>query len=220
MKHGQHWFRLRSFCSDLKLPVVLNINTLRLRQNGRHFADDIFKCIFLNENIHILIKISLKFVHKGPINNIPALVQIMAWCRPGDKPLPEPMLVDIPTHICIIRPSELTHWGRDKMAAIFQTTFSDAFSRTKMYIIWLRFPWSLFPRVQLTIFYHWFRQWLGLTSQCLYQCWYVLLTHICVTWPQWVNSLSDGYKVTHCFSLSFFFLLPMLSKYFLIWLDY
>ena len=43
------------------------------------------------------------------------------------------------------------------MAAIFQTTFSDAFSWTKMYIFWLRFHWSLFPRVQLTIFQHWFR---------------------------------------------------------------
>ena len=40
----------------------------------------IFKCIFLNENVLILIKISLKFVPKGPINSIPALVQIMA-CR-------------------------------------------------------------------------------------------------------------------------------------------
>ena len=69
------------------------VNTLRPRQYGRHFADDIFKCIFLNENIWISIKISLKFVPKGPINNIPALVQIMAWRRPGDKPLSEPMMV-------------------------------------------------------------------------------------------------------------------------------
>ena len=61
----------------------LNINTLRPRQNGRRFLDDIFKCIFLNENIWISIKISLRFVLKGPINNIPALVQIMAWRRPG-----------------------------------------------------------------------------------------------------------------------------------------
>ena len=53
---------------------------------------DIFKCIFLNENVQILIKISLKFVPKGPINNIPALVQIMACCRPGDNPLSEPMM--------------------------------------------------------------------------------------------------------------------------------
>ena len=52
----------------------LNFNTLRLRQNGRHFVDDILKSIFLNENVWISIEISLKFVPKGPINNIPALV--------------------------------------------------------------------------------------------------------------------------------------------------
>ena len=69
-----------------------DINTLRTRQNGRHFADDIFKRIFFNENVGISIKISLKFVPKGPINNIPALVQIMAWRRTGDKPLSEPMM--------------------------------------------------------------------------------------------------------------------------------
>ena len=52
----------------------LLVNTLRPRQDGRHFPDDIFKCIFLYENVWISIKISLKFVPKGPINNIPALV--------------------------------------------------------------------------------------------------------------------------------------------------
>ena len=54
---------------------------------------DIFKCIFLNENVWISIKISLKFVPKGLINNIPALVQIMVWRRLGDKPLSEVMMV-------------------------------------------------------------------------------------------------------------------------------
>ena len=80
------------------------VNTLRPRQNGRRFPDDIFKCIFLNENAWISIKISLKFVPKGPINNIPALVQILAWCRSGDKPLSEPMIVSLWTHICVTRP--------------------------------------------------------------------------------------------------------------------
>ena len=56
-------------------------------KTGHHLADDIFKCIFWNENVWISIKISLNFVPKGPINNIPALVQIMAWHRPGDKAL-------------------------------------------------------------------------------------------------------------------------------------
>ena len=63
-----------------------------------------FKCIFVNENVWIPIKISLKFVSKGPINNIPPLVQIMAWRRPGDKPLSEPMMVRLLTHICVTRP--------------------------------------------------------------------------------------------------------------------
>ena len=50
------------------------MNTLRQSQNGRHFAGAIFKYIFLNENVWILIKIFLKFVPKGRITNIPALV--------------------------------------------------------------------------------------------------------------------------------------------------
>ena len=70
-----------------------NLNTMRPRQNGRHLADNISKCIFLDENAWISIKISLKFVPNVQINNIPALVQIMAWRRPGDKPLSEPMMV-------------------------------------------------------------------------------------------------------------------------------
>ena len=80
------------------------INTLRPRQNGSHFADDIFKCIFLNGNVWISTDISLKFVPRGPIDNIPALVHIMAWRRLGDKPLSEPMMVSLVTHICITRP--------------------------------------------------------------------------------------------------------------------
>ena len=56
-------------------------------QNGRHFADDIFRCIFMDEKSCILITISLKFVPNGPIDNNPALVQIMAWLQIGDKPL-------------------------------------------------------------------------------------------------------------------------------------
>ena len=87
----------------MKCPLWVH-SSLRPRQNGRHFADDIFKCIFLNENVWIPIKISLKSVPKGPINNILALVQIMAWHRPGNKPLSEPMMVSLRTHICVARP--------------------------------------------------------------------------------------------------------------------
>ena len=55
--------------------------------------DNILKRVFFNESTWPSIKISLKFVSKGPISNIPALVQIMAWRRSSDKPLSEPMMV-------------------------------------------------------------------------------------------------------------------------------
>ena len=85
----------------IPLLEVLGVNTLRLRQNGCRFADDIFKCVLLNENVWTSIKISLKFVPKGLINNIPALVQIMAWHWPGGKALSEAMMVKLHTHIYI-----------------------------------------------------------------------------------------------------------------------
>ena len=55
-------------------------------------SDDILKRIFMNEKFCISIRISLKFIPKGPIYNHPALVKIMAWRPIGDKPLSEPML--------------------------------------------------------------------------------------------------------------------------------
>ena len=88
----------------MQFNIACIFNTLRLRQNGRHFPDNISKCIFLSANVLISIKISLKFVPMGPINNIPALVQIMACCRPGDKPLSEPMVVSLLTHRCVTWP--------------------------------------------------------------------------------------------------------------------
>ena len=80
------------------------INTLRPKQNGWLFADDMFKRIFLNEDICISNKISLKYVPRGLIDNMSTLVQIMAWRRPGDKPLSEPMMIGLLTHICVTRP--------------------------------------------------------------------------------------------------------------------
>ena len=134
-----------------------------------------------------MIKISLKFLPKGPNNNTPSLFQIMAWRRSGDKPLSEPMMISWLTHICVTRPqwvlqpvtllviqgsccvcaqpmrddvtkgSLITHWmaywGKypllqlthlplDKMAAILQTTFSNAVSWMKNFNFRLKFHWS------------------------------------------------------------------------------
>ena len=114
-------------------------NTLRPRQTGRHFADDIFKCIFLNENASIANKISLKFVSKGPINNIPALVQIMAWRRSGDKPLSEPMMVSLLTHICVTRPQWVNYFidvnilkPREKWSTFCRQNFVNDFREWKL----------------------------------------------------------------------------------------
>ena len=67
------------------VPNIYQLYFPGQRLKWRYFADDIFKCIFLNENVWISIKISLKFVPMIRISNIPALVQIMAWRPPGDS---------------------------------------------------------------------------------------------------------------------------------------
>ena len=63
-----------------------------------------FQAHFLERKFQIAIKISLKFVPKSPIDNIPALFQIMGWRRPGAKLLSEAMMVSLLTHICVARP--------------------------------------------------------------------------------------------------------------------
>ena len=59
-------------------------NSSAPRQKGRQFRSDVFKCIFVNENVWIVLKMSLTFAPEVRINNIPALVHIMAWRRLGD----------------------------------------------------------------------------------------------------------------------------------------
>ena len=81
---------------------------LRSRQNRRHFPD-IFKCSPY-ENVWISIKTSLQFVLKGSIHDSAALVQIMDWRRPGDKPLAEPMMFS--SLAPITRPQWVKPWNR------------------------------------------------------------------------------------------------------------
>ena len=84
---NQQWWFER--CKKLSCSTVVDLSRIHkgpFDASCSHFPDNIFKCIFLNKNIWILIKISLKFVPKGPINNIPAL-EIIAWHRPGNKPV-------------------------------------------------------------------------------------------------------------------------------------
>ena len=104
-KHSCKWscqtclptYYLSRYAVSIILYYLLLVNT-RQRQNWRHFPD-IFKCIIYNENIQIVIKISLKLVTKGQINNIPALVQTMAWRPPVNEPFSEPMMQWLPTYM-------------------------------------------------------------------------------------------------------------------------
>ena len=118
-------------------------NSLRPRQNVRHFADNIFKCILLNKNVRISLKISLKFVPKARIKDIPASVQIMAWCQSGDKPFSEPVMVSLLTHICI------TQWvntlGPEQRDWIFCKQHFTAFPWTEIFVFLWKSHWSLFP---------------------------------------------------------------------------
>ena len=86
--------------------------------------------------------------------------------------------------------SPFIHFPLDKIATISQMIFSYSFSWMKNFVFWLKFHWSLFPRVQLTISQHLFRQCLGAgqaTSHCLNQCWPSSPTHICGTRGKRVN---------------------------------
>ena len=140
-------------------------NTLRPRQNGRHFADDIFKCIFLNENIWILIQISLEFVPKGPINNFPALVQIMACRQPGDNPLSELMMASLLTHICVTR----LQWVNNLSSSIYWSYH--------VFCVTCRIVWLTFYSIQISI-----ATWLDLCPLCLNkkEWWIVQIGNQCI----------------------------------------
>ena len=84
----------------------------------------------LNETVLISIKISQKFTPNGLIKNIPALVQIMTWRRPGGKPLYEPMLATLLTHICVTRPQ----WVKN-------TVDKHTPEQSRVMVVWADAPW-------------------------------------------------------------------------------
>ena len=94
-----------------------------------------------------------------------------------------------------LKECQIKQWGRDKMVAIFQQTFSNAFPGMKMFEFQLRFHWSLFLKVQLTKFCHLLKKmaWCRSGNKPLSEPMLVSsLTHICVTRPQWGNGDSYG----------------------------
>ena len=69
------------------------INTFGWRKSWHQSADEILKCFFINEKYHIFIQISLRFIPKGPINNMPSMVQIMPWRHSDDNQLSDDSVV-------------------------------------------------------------------------------------------------------------------------------
>ena len=126
------------------------------------------------------------FLSLGPIN-------LDEWAH-GFWHLAQLQIVVVITLGCIVS-SGLIYWGQNKMDTIFHTTFSNAFSWLKMYEFQLRFHWSLFLRVQLTIspasvqIMAWSRPGDKPLSEPMMVS---LQTHICVIWPPWVKSIKHG----------------------------
>ena len=166
------------FCPmfDMEPLPTLSIR-LQCVYTGRDKIANIFNCIFLNEFVWIFIEISLKFVPKGRINNIPTLVQIMAWRRPDDKPLPEPIMVRLPTYICVIRPQ----WVIRSMYLITQYQKRDLYIASYVFKYLLscqpRWWWhinsiiSSIARIGRLLFYHNADELLKTTASCRHRFW-------------------------------------------------
>ena len=154
------------------------INTLRPRQHYPHLADDIFKRIFSNENAWISLKNSLNVTPKVQINNIPALVQIMAWRRP--------MMLSLLTHICVTRPQ----WG--KCDSISENVVYERMLRFKFmsdsYDIAVRWmPHNpVDDKSSVVQVMAWCRQ---TTCHYLRQCWSISKLPYGFVGPQWVKGL-------------------------------
>ena len=137
------------------------------------------------------LKYLLKFVPKGPIDKISALVQILVWRRPGEKPF---------FNQCC-----LAHWGRDKMADISQRTLSKAFSWMKIYALRLIFHRSLFLRVQLIPALVQIMAWRRPDDRPLSETIMVsLLMHVCVTRPQWLSYTHNALYLNNLHGLVYF----------------
>ena len=126
---------------------------MRPKQNGRHFPDDIFKWIFLYDSIYISIKISLKFVPQGPINNIPGLVQIMAWRLTGDKSLSETILAFVGDAYMRHSASMKPCWWRGPVMSVDYLLLWNNLTMMKVFVYHrLKFIWT-----QLILFMGWNR---------------------------------------------------------------
>ena len=101
--YSKHWYRSCFVAIGQQSMIRTSVNTMRPRQYDKLFADDIIKGIFINENFHFSIQIRLKYVPMGPFTNRSTLVQIMVWCRSGDKSLSLLRWHSSTTHKCVLQ---------------------------------------------------------------------------------------------------------------------
>ena len=124
---------------------------------GRHFADDIFRCILAKEKFSILIEISLKFASKSPIGNNPALAKIRAWRRIGDKPLSESMLTQF-TEAYMRHEGEvgLSHYRYSCCHDPILLVFHNSITRSSQLLL-LQFPYRCYQCHRCCRFHHCYR---------------------------------------------------------------
>ena len=184
------------------------VNTLRPRQDGRRFTNDIFKRIFFNEKILISIEISLEFVPKSSTNNKLALVHIMTWRWTNGGPVWWRIHVSLGLNeLRWLAELALTLWHVNSCIHVkwwdainslapgkFQWNFRQAifkqilvFDGSGIYceiaIIWLSLGFND-NQSTLVQAMAWCRQ---ATSHYLSQCWPRYMSPNGVTRPQWVN---------------------------------
>ena len=132
----KHMVKLRSYVNNLSYHMIAigmwQFHTLRPRKSGRHFSDDIFKCISFNEEFEFRLRCHWNLFIGS--SNIPALVQTMGRRRPGFKPLSEPIVVNLVTHICITWPQ----WDKKRVSCICKTI---------SYRIWIKFEFKFKPKL-------------------------------------------------------------------------
>ena len=154
-------------------------------QNGRHYTDDFFKCIFMNEKFCSLIPISLNFVHKGPIDKKSVLCQVMAWHQTSSKPLSEPML----TEFNDVYMRDMGRWLYSLAPRFDWLTILELTSVLMTKISPTKLPSNEFQQILLMIHQHWFRYWLRcqVTNHYLNQCWSSSMSLYGIIRPQWVK---------------------------------
>ena len=152
----------------------------------------------------IAIKISLKFVHKGPINNIPALVQIMAWRRPGYKPLSEPIVGSLLTHICVTRPQR-----------VLSNAMGGSLDLSNWDYAWTFVGWSIFFGVDDIPGWYLYILWVYFMLFCFHHesCLYIITLHY--TFSTSLNLYTN--QLAKCVFVKRLWIKVILLSYFIFW---